>query len=796
MDVYLDGIMHPIADPDYSDRVFLDEFNATLPSESCGDVRTMCRPLASLHVGQAPHILLRDQLEHHGMGMVPHDQSDLFVQPILDEVIDWERAIQPQAAPAPAALHPVQAAIRQIAQDLRHEITASAQMDPSLGVVVREERGPWLDLLESELMPHYSPGRDPWDRAIPSDDETLKRHRDMHARYAVAVAASPITMPKPQPLQPLQPLQRQRSKSKSRRSSTQPSASHVFEPPPQPSASHVFESPPQPSEHDSEAACIAPVQSSEPVACGPYTLRGGTRTRPGPDNRTPEARPPSVTRAESRAVHRPRAVSNPSQPSRGSRSHQRNSHGGSMHWSAAGQFAAIADPLACPESPLTPSPTAPMADEGVSLPLVAPQLPDPLAPLVVGDTYNTVDTSVNLFELALNLDTLDADAIAPAPQAFPALDDVAERTLIMDGLDSVRRLVWTGPPAAATPAQASGSWISPAAQAAGLAVPLSCVAAGPASNGLIPLVLGTQLPDAAFQAGSILCGPAPVNRLHFAAYSPALQQITFSEFDCTDIHVEQHVRAVSWMTGTPGRPDIAYCAGDEIGLIAWSPACEPAVRRWARRTGAIVRDLACQDQRLLFGGFEGRLYEIDTMRETDPDSSRFQGIVYNRNVFQVISSVAYRPGTSKHASVTCDGGLFQVRDLSTKTGTLSYHGSTSLYSHAWLDDTLVALGYGGEGGVELVDTRNMAKPLWRARDPAARDLGLLRAVPHAGAPALAVFGEGIAVWRVDTLGPQCLTRVMRGSPASNPPYYTCGAWADGALLAADADGKIGSVSLF
>jgi hypothetical protein len=66
------------------------------------------------------------------------------------------------------------------------------------------------------------------------------------------------------------------------------------------------------------------------------------------------------------------------------------------------------------------------------------------------------------------------------------------------------------------------------------------------------------------------------------------------------------------------------------------------------------------------GGFEGRLYSVDLFRECQGTGDRFSAVTYNRNIFKVISSVAFHPGNPRLASLTCDQGLFQVRDLNSR----------------------------------------------------------------------------------------------------------------------------------
>jgi WD40 repeat protein len=193
--------------------------------------------------------------------------------------------------------------------------------------------------------------------------------------------------------------------------------------------------------------------------------------------------------------------------------------------------------------------------------------------------------------------------------------------------------------------------------------------------------------------------------------------------------IHEHVRDLDWLHGDEKR--VVAALNNNLGIVVLS---EDLVRiedivMFPTFHSDTIRNIAVNPMNpslVISGGFDGKVFVTDISRlvhDIQKMEKKSENSVYMCH--DVVGSVRWHPSDRNVASCTTDQGVLHVFDIRTDQTkpafVYSANGKLELYSHAYMDDFTVCLGY-GDGLIEIHDIRN-GKGLIGYRDPYLSAIG-------------------------------------------------------------------------
>eukprot|EP00029_Vermamoeba_vermiformis_P005434 TRINITY_DN1887_c0_g1_i3.p1 TRINITY_DN1887_c0_g1~~TRINITY_DN1887_c0_g1_i3.p1 ORF type:complete len:393 (+),score=81.97 TRINITY_DN1887_c0_g1_i3:91-1269(+) len=193
--------------------------------------------------------------------------------------------------------------------------------------------------------------------------------------------------------------------------------------------------------------------------------------------------------------------------------------------------------------------------------------------------------------------------------------------------------------------------------------------------------------------------------------------------------LDQHVRDIQWFD----QQHALYAAGAKMGLIRLSPGgdfVEDFINFPEFHTD-IIREIAIsskENRLVVSGGFDGKVFVTDIIRlaeDIQKNERRSENSLYQCT--DVVGSVSWHPNDQYLANCTTDGGTFHVFDIRTdkrRAAIVSDVQKKELYSHAYLNDKNVLLGF-GDGKVLVLDLRYL-RTASMFQDPIQKAVGEIK----------------------------------------------------------------------
>ncbi|KAF0983467.1 hypothetical protein FDP41_010532 [Naegleria fowleri] len=200
----------------------------------------------------------------------------------------------------------------------------------------------------------------------------------------------------------------------------------------------------------------------------------------------------------------------------------------------------------------------------------------------------------------------------------------------------------------------------------------------------------------------------PKNCLLFGRIDPSTKQPLPLKLQ----NIEEHVRYIEWLPKDPRRIVVAMNA--ELGIVVLNPELDEIqeIDTFPKFHQDTIRQFAINpvNQSLVIsGGFDEKVFVTDISKLVDDIQSnqmKSENSVYLCQ--DVVSSVRFHPSDSNVASATTDQGVLHVFDVRTgntsKPAFVYDTGKIELFTHTYLDDFTVCLGY-GDGQIQVHDIR-------------------------------------------------------------------------------------------
>ncbi|KAG2377634.1 hypothetical protein C9374_009150 [Naegleria lovaniensis] len=200
----------------------------------------------------------------------------------------------------------------------------------------------------------------------------------------------------------------------------------------------------------------------------------------------------------------------------------------------------------------------------------------------------------------------------------------------------------------------------------------------------------------------------PKNGLLFGRIDPSTKQPLPLKLQ----NIEEHVRYIEWLPKDPRRIVVAMNA--ELGIVVLNPELDEIqeIDTFPKFHQDTIRQFAINpiNQSLVIsGGFDEKVFVTDISKLVDDIQSnqmKSENSVYLCQ--DVVSSVRFHPSDSNVASATTDQGVLHVFDVRTgntsKPAFVYDTGKIELFTHTYLDDFTVCLGY-GDGQIQVHDIR-------------------------------------------------------------------------------------------
>ncbi|EFC45100.1 G-protein beta WD-40 repeat domain-containing protein [Naegleria gruberi] len=176
--------------------------------------------------------------------------------------------------------------------------------------------------------------------------------------------------------------------------------------------------------------------------------------------------------------------------------------------------------------------------------------------------------------------------------------------------------------------------------------------------------------------------------------------------------IEEHLRYLEWLPKDPRR--IIIAANGELGIVILNEELNDinVIDIFPKFHHDTIRQFAINpvNQSLVIsGGFDEKVFVTDISKLVDDiqtNQVKSENSVYLCQ--DVVSCVRFHPSDSNVASATTDQGVLHVFDVRTgNTSKPAFVYDTSkydLFTHVYLDDFTVCLGY-GDGSIQVHDIR-------------------------------------------------------------------------------------------
>jgi len=177
--------------------------------------------------------------------------------------------------------------------------------------------------------------------------------------------------------------------------------------------------------------------------------------------------------------------------------------------------------------------------------------------------------------------------------------------------------------------------------------------------------------------------------------------------------IDEHVRYLEWLPRDPRR--IVAAMNGELGIIVLNQELTDImdIEMFPKFHSNTIRQFAVNPMNqslVISGGFDAKVFVTDISKLVDDIQGnvvKSENSVYNCQ--DVVSSVRFHPSDANVASATTDQGVLHVFDVRTgytsKPAFVYDTGKIELFTHAYLDDFTVCLGY-GDGFIQVHDIRS------------------------------------------------------------------------------------------
>jgi WD40 repeat protein len=274
--------------------------------------------------------------------------------------------------------------------------------------------------------------------------------------------------------------------------------------------------------------------------------------------------------------------------------------------------------------------------------------------------------------------------------------------------------------------------------------------------------------------------------------------------------IHEHVRDLDWLYGDEKR--IVVALNHNLGIVVLNEEHTMIndIVMFPTFHSDTIRNIAVNPMNpslVISGGFDGKVFVTDISRlvhDITNMEKKSENSVYVCS--DVVGSVRWHPSDRNVASCTTDQGVLHVFDIRTDQTkpafVYSASGKLELYSHAYMDDFTVCLGY-GDGVVEIHDIRN-GKGLISYRDPYMSAVGEIcfewsssGGGQNSPTQKCANFGgTSVSVWNFNAMDASICHYGRHGQMNTIPStgvhgYVTAGAFVprhDGLMAVTDSEG--------